>query len=131
MVLPLLPIAIAGVGGGLAGGLVSSFFGGGGKKDVGVSEVHAPKEHFAPVTTHAPSISRIYSPSVMYQIESPGARMSKKDIMTAKSEADPFIAPMRYDPGAPSAGITEGTDLSKIALIGAVGLIAYGVVSKK
>lgn len=131
MVLPLIPIALAGIGGGIAGGFLTSIFGGGGKKDVAASEIHAPYEEFAPVKVYAPSISRVYAPSQMFQIDSPGAEMTKKDVITAESRADPTTTPITYRPStAPSAGITEGTDLTKIAMIGGAALIGYGIVTE-
>lgn len=130
MAWPLIPIALAGIGGGLAGGFISNVFGGASKKEQSVSETHAAYEHYAPITTDARSTSRAYSPSVIYQIESPGAYISKKDTTTAESASDPTIRQERSETGGPSAGITEGTDLTKIALIGAGGLIVYGVVKE-
>lgn len=130
MVAPLIPIALAGLGGGLAGGFISSIFGGSSKKEQAVSEVHATQEHYAPTITDARATSQVYSPTVMYQIESPDAYMSKKDTMTAEASSDPTVIPVRTETGGPSAGITEGTDLTKIAFIAAGGLIVYGVVKE-
>ena len=114
MVLPLIAIA-AGVGGGLLGGLL-----GGSKK-----EIHATKEHYAPVNAPVSSIAKTYAPTYQYQIDSPYAEMtSKKDLIT-KASAEGEISTPRVET------TTEGMDMTKIAIIGVVGLVAYGVVSKK
>lgn len=135
MVLPLLPIAAAGVGGGIAGGLIASVFGGTSKKEQAVQavETHAPYEIFQPTTVDARSISEVYSPTSIIQIESPYAQARSATEITSKAasraEADPKFWQPSTGP-SPTAGITEGVDLSKIALIGAVGLIGYGVVKE-
>lgn len=130
MVLPLIPlVAVAGASA-LGGGLVASIFGGS-KKDMSVKEVHATKEHFAPVTTDARAISKIFAPTYQYQIESPGARMTKKDKITSAAESYPEISPSRTQEGGAGISSTEGMDMTKIAVIGVVGLVAYGLVSKK
>ena len=131
MVLPLIPIALAGIGGGVIGGGIANIFGGGTKKDYGVREIHAPKEHYAPITTDARSISKVFAPTYQYQIESPYAEMRSKKDITARSRSDPDIAPRRIQEGAPGITTTEGVDMTKIAVIGVVGLVAYGLVSKK
>jgi len=131
MVLPLIPIALAGIGGGVAGGAIASIFGGGGKKAQTVSEQHAPYETYQPSTATTTSTSKIYSPSQIIQIESPGATITKKDELVAESAAKGEASPMMYQPStAPSAGITEGTDLTKIAMIGGAALIGYGIITE-
>lgn len=123
MVFPLIPVAIAGIGGSILGGGLMSVFGSG-KKDY--SEHHAPQEHYAPVATDARSTSEIWSPTYIYQIDSPEGFISKKDTNVAESQATPKISSMREDP----TSISEGTDMTKLAIIGAVGIVAYGLVSK-
>ena len=127
MVFPLIPVAVgvAGVGGGIVGGYLTSLLGSGGKKDY--SEHHAPKEHYAPVTTDARATSTVWSPSYIYQIQSPEGYISKKDTNVAESTAIPKVSSVREDPST----ISEGADMSKLAIIGVVGLVAYGLVSKK
>lgn len=111
-----LAVAAAGVGGGILGSLI-----GGGKK----AEYHAPKEHYAPIHAPVETISKVYAPTYQYQIESPEAVMvSKKDI-TAKARGEADITPSRIEKTA------EGVDMTTIAIIGVVGLVAYGLVSKK
>lgn len=135
MVLPLIPIAAAGVGGGLAGGLIASVFGAGGKKEqaVGAKEIHAPYETFQPTTVDARSISQVYSPTAIYQIESPYAQARSATDVTSKAvsraDADPKFWQPQAAPTA-TAGITEGVDLTQIALIGGLALIGYGVVTE-
>lgn len=119
MPLPLIPIAAAaaaGIGGTLLGGWL-----GGGKK----GEVHAPQEHYAPVHAPVTSSAQTYAPTYQYQIESPSASMSSKKDLTTKSEGSSDVAAPR------SETATEGLDMTKIAIIGVVGLVVYGVVSKK
>lgn len=130
MVLPLIPLAIAGIGGGIAGGIVSSFFGGGSKKDYAVHETHAPHEHFAPVTTDARSTAQTFAPTYQYQIDSPDSSMTSKKVAESASSSRPEISPSRTQEGGAGISAVEGTDMTKLALIGAVGLIAYGAVSK-
>ena len=131
MVLPLIPIALAGIGGGAAGGIIASVFGGGGKKAQTVGEYHAPYETYQPSTATTTSTSRIYSPSQIIQIESPGATISKKDEFVSEATAKGEASPMMYQPmTGPTAGITEGTDLTKIAMIGGAALIGYGIVTE-
>ena len=116
MVLPLIAIAAAGVGGGLLGGLL----GGGSKK-----EIHATKEHYAPVHAPVSSIAKTYAPTYQYQIDSPYAEMtSKKDLVT-KAAAKGEVTTPRVET------TTEGMDMTKIAIIGVIGLVTYGLVSKK
>jgi hypothetical protein len=129
MVAPLIPIAAAGVGGGLLGGVLGSFFSGS-KKDYSVHEIHAQKEHYAPTTTDARAFSRVFAPTYQYQIQSPDAYMSSKKDTAASARSAPDIIPQRSQEGGPGIESLEGADLTKIALIGAVGLIGYGVVKE-
>ena len=115
MVLPLIPIAASGIAGGLLGGLL-----GGGKK----AEYHAEKEHYAPVSAPVTTTSRIFAPTYQYQIESPSATMVSKKTLTAKARGEAEVSTPRTET------VTEGMDMTKIAIIGVVGLIVYGVVSK-
>jgi hypothetical protein len=112
------------------GGAAAAYVFGGSKKDMAVSEQHATKEHYAPVTTDARAISKIFAPTYQYQIESPGARMKSTKKLTSAAESYPDISTPRTHT-APGIETTEGLDMTKIAIIGVVGLIAYGVVSKK
>ena len=131
MVLPLIPIAAAGVLGGVTGGLLGKLLGGDSKKEQAVSaiETHAPYETYQPTTTTA--YAPVYAPSPVYQIESPYSTITKKDV--AAAEATAKGQPMFYQPtAAPTAeaGIAEGLDLTKLAIIGVIGLVTYGVVTK-
>ena len=90
---------------------------------------HEPFETFAPVKTFAPQVSQVYQPQFQYavQIESPGAKIEaiKKDVakMAQKQKIEPTVEIEEMAPGA-----VKGTDLSKLAVIGAVALIGYGLV---
>lgn len=130
MVLPLIPVALAGIGGGVAGGLVSSLLGGGSKKDYAVSEQHSPYEHYAPVTTDASALTQTFAPTYQYQIESPESYMSSKKDISAAATSSPEISPSRTHE-APGISSVEGTDMTKLVVVGAIGLIAYGLVTKK
>ena len=129
MVLPLIPIALAG-GAGILGTLVGGIFADGSKKNE-VSEIHAAKEHYAPITTDARSLAQTFSPTYQYQIHSPEASMVSKKTASAVAESMPSIAPSRTQEGGAGIASVEGMDMTKIAVIGVVGLVAYGLVSKK
>ena len=118
---------------GVATGLATSWLFGskkGAEQTPSAAEYHSPYETYQP--TDARSTSQVYSPSVIYQIESPGAEITKKDTVTAESRASaqPYFWQPSTAPSA-SASTTEGLDLTKIAIIGAVGIVAYGLVSNK
>lgn len=118
MVLPLIPIALAAAAGiGLEKGY-SNLFGDGGdtKKDIKIGgEYHAPQEVYSPTTTYAQAYQL---PDYNIAIDSPLAQVgSKKD-----QDVSPDI----------SAGVSqvEGVNMTHIAIIGAVGLVLFGVVKK-
>ena len=136
MVLPLIPIAIAGGLGGILGGL----FGGEGKKEVHARQEHfapqteiieaAPLQHYSPQMQYAPQTAYTYT-GATYQIESPGA-VSKKET-TIRQESRPeqegaWTYPIEMGQTSERKE-EEGTDFTTIALIAAAGLITYGVVS--
>lgn len=142
MVLPLIPIAIAGLGGGVAGGLLSGMFGSkkeelmqqqAGKIDVVVEA--EPYQHYQPEIQYAPQYQYGYqAPS--YIIESPGAKLTKKQVMeaeltpeqTGKWETPTTVSPVQEL--AQRGEVGAGTDMVTIAIIAAVGIVAYGLVSK-
>lgn len=140
MVFPVaLPIglAIAGVGGGVVGAYLGGLLGGGKKEQAAeavASTYHAPYSQYQPTEVYTPTVSEVYAPSPVYQIESPGAFISKKDVATAEATGRPTVSPSYDQPYtvSPTAapGITEGVDLTKMAIIGVIGLVAYGLVSK-
>ena len=119
MVFPLFPLiggALAGIG--IEKGLTSLFGSTQGisKKDMKIGgEYHAPKEVFTPTTTYAQSYQY---PDYNIAIHSPLAKVGS----TKKAEIAPDI----------SAGVSqsEGMNMTHIALIGAAGLVVYGVVKK-
>lgn len=146
MVFPLIPIA-AGAGAGMASGWLFSK----GKKDEQViTEQHAPYEIYQPTTTT--STLEVYAPQVQYApqltygyqggdivISSPGAQTKKEQ--TQEQESKPaqkgtWDLPqiIRIEPSYDTdTGVrtAEGTDFTTIAIIAAVGLVAYGWLSKK
>ena len=141
MVLPLIPLAVGGLigaGGGALGGML------GGKKQT--IEKHAAYEYYAPTTSsvYSPSYApqTQYSPvtSYAYQgatyiINSPEA-ISKKE-QKASQESIPsqrgewaFPIEVSQEPKH-TKDISGGLNLTHLAIIGVIGLVAYGVVSKK
>lgn len=116
MVLPLIGLAAAGVGGGILGSWL-----GGGKK-----EYHAEREHYAPVSAPVRTTSQVYAPTYQYQIDSPEARMTSKKDISATARGEGTVSTPRTEMMEPA-----GIDLTKVAIIGVIGLVAYGVVTKK
>lgn len=134
----LAGIAAAGGGFGL-GSLLGK-----GKKDVS-TEIHATKEHFAPVygastyapvTAYAPQISQSYT-GATYQIHSPGA-VSKKETTVRQTGADimqkpvfdiPTLGGQREEKGAVSGMNVEM--IAIIAVVGAVVITGIGALGKK
>ena len=140
MVLPLIPIAGAAILGGVSGGLLSGLFGS--KKEeliqtqepkIDVVVEAAPYQHFQPQLTHAPQYTYGYV-GATHIIESPGAEVTKKQDIVAKLdteqvgkwETSPTVSPTQEL----TQKATEGTNMLHIAIIAAVGLVAYGLVSK-
>ena len=144
MVLPaLIPVAIAAAGVGVGGGaILSQMLGGGGEESTTTTE---HRIHYAPITKkeiHQPFETfyptSIYSPQqdISYQIitHSPEAKQATKKEMTSDITAEPSLIQPRTDTISPryeeTRPITEGTDMTKIALYGAIALVAYGLISK-
>jgi len=142
MALPLIPIlsGIAGLGTGVG---VMGALSGGKKEEI----KHAPYEYYAPTTskteqiTYAPQVQ--YSPQLSYAyqggtyiISSPSA-VSKKQ-QEVKSQLIPeqratweFPISTYQEPTHSPVQGGVGTDLTKIAVIGVIGLVAYGLITKK
>lgn len=118
MPFPLIPVGIAALGIG-AGFGVSSLFSGT-KKEASSVITHAPYETYAPVSAQQYQ----YSPQYAVQIDSPHASITKKDVLTEQAR---LTAEM---PQITETGRTEGTDMTQLAIIGVIGLVAYGLVSK-
>jgi len=127
MVLPLIPIALAGIGGGAAGGLLSWVLGGSTKKKEQIQRTTV--DIFAPTDTdlYAPQIH--HTPTYQWMIESPyGSQTSKKEsrmTSTPSQEVTPTISPTI----TPSMAQTEGTDMVKLVLIAGVALVIFGAVT--
>ena len=134
MPFPLIPL-VAGVGSGI---LSAMFFGGGGtKKEMQTEATQTTTTTIEPYAYFSPSTQSTYAPTFQHQpvlqIDSPYAKAtptmsSKKEIesqqqptFTPQVMALPSIAPQQSDK-------SSGTDLTKIAVIGAIGLVAYGVL---
>ena len=141
MVLPLIPIAIAGIGGGALGGVLGGILGGSKKEEliqqqqpsIDVVVEAEPYQHYQPEIQYSPQYQYGYqAPS--YIIESPGARLSKKQIMEAELKPEQtgrWETPTTVTPTQTlEQKATEGTNMLHLAIVGAVGLVAYGLVSK-
>ena len=140
MVLPLIPIAGAAILGGVGGGLLGGLFGT--KKEeliqqqepkIDVVVEAAPYQHFQPELQYAPQYQYGYVGST-YVIESPGAKVTKKQDLVAKSEPEQvgrWETPTAVTPTQTlEQRAVEGTNMLHLAIIAAVGLVAYGLVSK-
>lgn len=118
MVLPLFPIvASAGVGMLTMAGL-KDVFGGNGttKKDTKIGgEYHAAQETYAPTLTDARVIQY---PDYNIVMDSPLASIDTKKTATSSPDVSAGSQP------------TSGTNMTTLAIIGAAGLIVYGVVKK-
>lgn len=142
--IPLIPIAGAAIAGGVGGGILGSLFGGSKKEELiqeqaGKIDVVVEAE---PYQYYAPQIA--YQPTPTYThmggdiiIESPGARTAKKTIVDVAPRVDQRG---EWDLGATvtptqdlaqKGAVGEGTDMAVIAIIAAVGMVGYGLVSKK
>jgi hypothetical protein len=139
MVLPAIPLALAGASG-LAGWLAGKS-----KKDTSV-ETHAAYEHYQPTITeaakfqhfhprmvHAPVSSYVVQEGDIF-IESPGAK-SKKEAQIDQESRPEISGAIDY--ATETAGATRegegdiaGVNLTHIALIAATGMIGYGLISK-
>lgn len=123
MPLPLIPIAIVGGAAMLAGMGIEKGFdkifpddAGVGSKKTSIGSTHyEPYSHYSPTTT---DMRQIQLPDYQIMVDSPFSRQD----LTKKQTQEPDI----------DAGVTSeaGADLVPLVLIGAVGLIAYGVVKK-
>ena len=141
MAIPI-PLIAGLVGGGLGFGAGAGLFG---KKEEHIE--HAPYEYYAPTIskteqlTYAPQVQ--YSPQLTYAyqggtyiIGSPSAQSKKEQ--EVKSELIPeqkgtweFPVTTNQEPHHEPIQGGVGTDLTKIAIIGAVGLIAYGLIRRR
>lgn len=133
---------VAGIGGGLLGGVLA----GGDTTTIThetqqsitnawKKEIHAPYENYQKTEIFAPqtTISPIYS----VQIDSPHAQMTTKKELTAKQDVGSYqnISPYDYYQPAITQQPTQtstsaqGTDFTKIAIIAAIAIIGYGLVT--
>ncbi len=122
MVLPIL----AGAGAAILGGIFGS------KKGDTINNAnvyHSPYETYSP--QYAQRYSNTYAPTYSVQIDSPNAYMSKKDVIT--SDASGLTSGLWKQPQEYAQKQTgeSGVDITKIAIIGVIGLVAYGFVRSK
>ena len=141
MVAPLIPIAIGLGGAALGGAGIASFVSGSKKSDKMASSnsvfaetapfsvssqtysPHSPYEQFSQAIQYAP-VTTIQYPDYAININSPEAVATTKKEMTVDSRPSQSY---RAELGQTQ---TSGTDLTMIALIAAVALVAYGVVTR-
>jgi hypothetical protein len=136
MVLPLIPLIAGAAIGGAGVGLGSMF---GGKKE---EIIHAPYEYYAPTTseifapTYAPQTQYAPVTSYGYQgatyiISSPEA-VSKKELQMEVESIPKQEAVWTFPittTQEPSHVVGAGTDLTKLAIIGVIGIIAYAGIT--
>ena len=142
MVLPAIPIIIAGLAGGGGFGLGSWL--GKGKKG---AEIHAPQEHYAPTITTTEAFAH-YHPRLQfapvttygyqgatYIIDSPGATSKKEQTMDIVSRPRADFGAIDYPMNIAGSRRTgegvSGTNLPLIAGIAGVGAVAIMFMKKK
>lgn len=142
MVAPLIPIAIGLGGAALGGAGIASFFSDSKKSEKVASSSnsvfaetapfsvssqtyspHSPYEQYSSAIQYAP-VTTIQYPDYAINIQSPEAVATTKKEMTVDSRPSQSY---RAEQGQTQ---TSGTDLTMIALIAAVALVAYGVVTR-
>jgi hypothetical protein len=141
MVAPLIPVAIGLGGAALGGAGIASFFSDNKKSEKVASSnsvfaetapfsvssqtysPHSPYEQFSQAIQYAP-VTTIQYPDYAINIQSPEAVATTKKEMTVDSRPSQSY---RAEQGQTQ---TSGTDLTMIALIAAVALVAYGVVTR-
>lgn len=135
MVLPVLPLIVAGILGGAGGFSLSSLLKGT-KKEASThttttyAPTIAPTETFTEAWQYSPV--QTYAPTTQYQIESPGAEMVSKKTITQESypeqRLDPRISP-KVTPSITTEG-GEGSNFTVLALIAAAAVIGYGLTTR-
>lgn len=141
MVAPLIPVAIGLGGAALGGAGIASFFSDSKKSEKVASSnsvfsetapfsvssqtysPHSPYEQYSQAIQYAP-VTTIQYPDYAINIQSPEAVATTKKEMTVDSRPSQSY---RAEQGQTQ---TSGTDLTMIALIAAVALVAYGVVTR-
>lgn len=141
MVAPLIPIAIGLGGAALGGAGIASFFSSSKKSERVVSSnsvfaetapfsvssqtysPHSPYEQYSQAVQYAP-VTTIQYPDYAINIHSPEAVASTKKEMSVDSRPSQSY---RAEQGQTQS---SGTDLTMIALIAGVALVAYGVVTR-
>jgi hypothetical protein len=141
MVAPLIPVAIGLGGAALGGAGIASFFSDSKKSERVASSnsvfaetapfsvssqtysPHSPYEQYSQAIQYAP-VTTIQYPDYAINIQSPEAVATTKKEMTVDSRPSQSY---RAEQGQTQ---TSGTDLTMIALIAGVALVAYGVVTR-
>ena len=142
MVAPLIPIAIGLGGAALGGAGIASWLGGETKKNEDIAAAsgspfaptapfsissqsyapHAPYETYSQAVQYAP-VTSIQYPDYAINIGSPEAVATTKKEQTITSRPE-------FEYEAEQGRTTSGVDLVPIAIIAAVALVAYGLVSR-
>lgn len=141
MVAPLIPVAIGLGGAALGGAGIMSFFSDSKKSEKAVSSnsvfaetapfsvssqtysPHSPYEQYSQAVQYAP-VTTIQYPDYAINIHSPEA------VATTKKEMSVDSRPSQSYRAEQGQTQTSGTDLTMIALIAGVALVAYGVVTR-
>ena len=141
MVAPIIPVAIGLGGAALGGAGIASFFSDSKKSDKVTSSnsvfaetapfsvssqtysPHSPYEQYSQAIQYAP-VTTIQYPDYAINIQSPEAVATTKKEMTVDSRPSQSY---RAEQGQTQ---TSGTDLTMLALIAGVALVAYGVVTR-
>ena len=140
MAWPLIPIAISGLSGALGTSLFKDWIS---KKDATTQGItyspssqdvyHSPYENYAPQMQYAPQIGYSYVGST-YQINSPNA--TSKKLSTLGQESEPrqegvWELPQTYSFTPDYSTRDKSTNLTDVAIIAALGIVAYGLVSNR
>jgi flagellar basal body-associated protein FliL len=142
MVAPLIPIAVGLGGAALGGAGIMSMFDGGKKSEKAVNtnsvfpesapfsvnaqtySPHSPYEQYSQAIQYAP-VTSIQYPDYAINVNSPDATAATKKTQTVTSEpTHEYQANQGQNP-------TSGLDILPIAVVAALALVAYGVVTKK
>lgn len=103
------------------------------KQDIQKSLQYSPQifeEHAFYSPTYAQQYQLQYTAPVI-QIQSPGASVTQTKKQTATQRVDPITSFTPTSSPTQSQAQAEGLDLLPLAVIGVIGLIAYGYVSSR
>jgi len=131
---PLI-VGAAGLGAG-AGAIVTSALT---KKEASITDshneqnnIHQPYENYQPQIQYAPVTTYSYQ-GAQYMINSPNSVQTPKQAVSTTSDPSQTGTWKTEQPYSPtsSTGNSTGIDWTMIAIIAAVGIVGYGLVSRK